>query len=222
MTAAVEPRDRWYPVARSEELVPRHVVHAQLLGQELALWRDDAGRPNAWENRCPHRGVRLSIGTNDGTELRCRYHGWRFASGTGQCTFIPAHPAQKPAQVLRATIFPVTEGHGFVWVALSEMSAPSLDSRLQGRALTTLRSLFVEAPVGAVATALAAANLDFTQIHWLQPVDDSCTVIHSAMVDVAPEMDRLTLLRTEHAKLAAVRDAAEAKVRADLSKAPSS
>jgi hypothetical protein len=34
----------WFPVARVEEVVPRHVVHAQLLGQEIALWRDDAGQ----------------------------------------------------------------------------------------------------------------------------------------------------------------------------------
>ena len=94
----MEFENRWFPVARSEEVVARHVVQTQLLGQEAALWRDDSGLANAWENRCPHRGVRLSIGINTGSELQCRYHGWRYASGGGQCTFIPAHPDQKPPQ----------------------------------------------------------------------------------------------------------------------------
>jgi phenylpropionate dioxygenase-like ring-hydroxylating dioxygenase large terminal subunit len=34
------------------------------------------------ENRCLHRGVRLSIGVNDGRELTCQYHGWRYSSRT--------------------------------------------------------------------------------------------------------------------------------------------
>ena len=108
----------WFPVARVEEVVPRHVVQAQILGQEVAIWRDDEGKVNAWENRCPHRGVRLSIGINDGKELRCQYHGWRYASGSGQCTYIPAHPGQKPANVIKAKPYGVTERYGFVWVNL--------------------------------------------------------------------------------------------------------
>jgi len=109
---------RWFPVAGADDVVPRHVVHTQLLGQELAVWRDDADELNAWENRCPHRGVRLSIGTNTGTELRCRYHGWRFASGSGRCSFIPSHPTQKPASTLRARVYPVCVRGGHVWVTL--------------------------------------------------------------------------------------------------------
>ena len=112
--------DRWFPVARSEEVVARHVVQTQLMGQEAALWRDDAGLANAWENRCPHRGVRLSIGINTGSELQCRYHGWRYASASGQCTFIPAHPDQKPPNVIKAKPYACAERSGFVWINLGE------------------------------------------------------------------------------------------------------
>ena len=72
---------RWFPVCRGEEAAPRHIVHTALLGQELAVWRADDGAVNAWENRCPHRGVRLSVGTNLGDRLKCRYHGWTYESG---------------------------------------------------------------------------------------------------------------------------------------------
>jgi nitrite reductase/ring-hydroxylating ferredoxin subunit len=148
---------RWFPVARSEEVISRHVVQTQLLGQEIAVWRDDAGSVNAWENRCPHRGVRLSIGFNTGTELRCQYHGWRYATGSGQCTFIPAHPTQKPSSALHARVYGSIEQNGFVWARLgSQTQAPALPTLPTPATLqaTTLRSLFVEAPRSAVAEAL--------------------------------------------------------------------
>jgi nitrite reductase/ring-hydroxylating ferredoxin subunit len=153
-------KDRWYPVARSEEVITRHVVQTQLLGQEIAVWRDDVGGVNAWENRCPHRGVRLSIGINTGTELRCQYHGWRYATGSGQCTFIPAHPTQKPSSALRTNVYGSIEQYGFVWVHLGPQrqtpALPTLPSLPVAATLqaTTLRSLFVEAPTSAVAEAL--------------------------------------------------------------------
>ena len=61
---------------------------------------------NVWENRCLHRGVRLSIGVNDGAELVCRYHAWRYANRSGGCTYIPAHqptlrPVRRPARRFR-------------------------------------------------------------------------------------------------------------------------
>jgi nitrite reductase/ring-hydroxylating ferredoxin subunit len=156
---------RWFPVARSAEIVPRHVAQTQLLGHEIALWRSDAGAINAWENRCPHRGVRLSIGFNTGNEVRCQYHAWRFASGSGQCTFIPAHPTQKPASGIRAGVYAVIESHHFVWVSLDPL-AEGLDSATEAARLslpasiqpvaqdTTLRSMFVNAAAEAVGGAL--------------------------------------------------------------------
>lgn len=149
-----EVPQRWFPVARAEEVTPRLVVQVQVLGREIVLWRDDAGRVNAWENRCPHRGVRLSIGLNTGTELRCRYHGWRFATGTGYCTHIPAHPGQKPAAAIRATRYGCVEQHHFVWVNLSTDADPEALPALTTTPVTTLRSVFVEAPAADVAQAL--------------------------------------------------------------------
>ena len=86
----------WHPIASSEDLPFRHVFHGQLLGRELAVWRADDGNVNVWENRCLHRGVRLSIGINEGAELRCQYHGWRYANHlqdvyTGELILVTEH-----------------------------------------------------------------------------------------------------------------------------------
>jgi nitrite reductase/ring-hydroxylating ferredoxin subunit len=157
--------DRWFAVARSEEVIPRHIVHTQLSGREIAVWRDAAGGAHAWENRCPHRGVRLSLGINTGAALHCRYHGWRFAGDDGRCIFIPSHPNQKPAGTIRAGVFASSERHGYVWVhggaapgeALPDVAPPAIP-RPAGLAAAipshTLRSVFVEAPAPALTRAL--------------------------------------------------------------------
>ena len=230
----VSPERRWFPVCRGEEAAPRHIVHTALLGQELAVWRADDGTVNAWENRCPHRGVRLSVGTNLGDRLKCRYHGWTYESGSGQCVERPAHPGEKPPSMVRARRFPCAEVSGYIWVRLADEgdddSDPAPDSTEPG---LTLRSIHVRAPAAAVADALAwhageapggspaevadlytvrNAHAEAGEIRYaLQPVSDAETVIHAALVDAPPESERIAVLRRENARLCAVRDAIEAK-----------
>ena len=160
----VSPERRWFPVCRGEEAVPRHIVHTALLGQELAVWRADDGAVNAWENRCPHRGVRLSVGTNLGDRLKCRYHGWTYESGSGQCVERPAHPGEKPPSLVRAHRYACVEVGGYVWVRLAgggddgagtgSDPGPGFGSD-SAPAGFTLRSIHVFAPAAAVADALA-------------------------------------------------------------------
>jgi len=147
----------WYPVARADDLPMRHVFQGQLQGIELALWRADDGRVNAWENRCPHRSVRFTLGVNTGEKLRCQYHGWQYQSGDGRCTFIPATSGTAPPPSLCAQTFAVTEANGYVWVSLAAEAAG-----LVGAAFVpefeplrlALRSLTFNASLDAVAAEL--------------------------------------------------------------------
>ena len=50
--------------------------------------------------------MRLSIGINDGRELKCQYHGWRYSNRTAGCTYIPAHPADAPARTITNRTYP--------------------------------------------------------------------------------------------------------------------
>ncbi len=84
----------WYPVARSDALAEGQLRGVRLLGEDLALWRA-GGQAFAWQDRCIHRGTRLSLGKVEDGLLACPYHGWRY-DGTGRCVRIPAHPAQTP------------------------------------------------------------------------------------------------------------------------------
>ncbi len=146
----------WFPVASSHELPFRHVMQSQLLGQEFAIWRADDGAVNIWENRCLHRGVRLSIGVNDGAELKCQYHGWRYANRSAACTYIPAHPANAPARTITNRTFAMVEAGGLVWTSLS--GGPFSDP-LAGQSGRPLRAIPVEARPEAVRAALQKASL---------------------------------------------------------------
>ena len=143
MTA--DPFTMWHPVASEHDVPYRHVHHGQLLGRELAVWRADDDFVNVWENRCLHRGVRLSIGSNDGTELRCQYHGWRYANRSAGCTYIPAHPADAPARTICNRTFPSVERYGLIWSGESPVGEPPTVDVLEAGTPFGLRNLPVHA-----------------------------------------------------------------------------
>jgi len=106
----------WHPVADAAALASGQVVAGHVLGHELVLWRAADGQVRAWEDRCPHRGVRLSVGRVDVARdvVTCRYHGWSFGAD-GACTDVPAQPgAALPAAAVRR--FAVQEAYGLIWV----------------------------------------------------------------------------------------------------------
>lgn len=125
--------DQWTPVAMSKEL-GKAPLGLTLASERIVLFRDNEGRVSALHDRCPHRGVKLSLGkvSKEGC-LECPFHGWRFASG-GSCTHIPLNPMpQEKRQRFSATAFPVQERGGLIWLytrpgmeAPDELSVPSV------------------------------------------------------------------------------------------------
>ncbi len=206
---------RWYAVARAAEVAAPHLLPVQLCGVELVLWRDAGGQINAWEDRCPHRGVRLSIGLHRGQTLQCQYHGWRFASGSGACRFIPSQPDQPAPAAIRARPYPVREQGGFVWVTLGGETTP-LPAPLPADS-TTLRSLWVEAPLVRLSALLAdratpGDDLIFHQperILLLQPATRRQTLLHGLLPRLLAADQRLAELRRHHQAMLSLRDAAE-------------
>jgi phenylpropionate dioxygenase-like ring-hydroxylating dioxygenase large terminal subunit len=110
-------RLHWHPVAASTDVATAPLA-VRLLGDDLVLWRDEAGAAHAWPDRCPHRGARLSMGRVEDGRLECPYHGWQFDAG-GQCTRVPALPAFVPPATHRVQACEVRERHGLVFVRLA-------------------------------------------------------------------------------------------------------
>ncbi|MGB1508948.1 MAG: Rieske (2Fe-2S) protein, partial [Paracoccaceae bacterium] len=49
-------------VGFSDTLSNARVMRAFVNGKDVVVWRSTSGKLSAWENRCPHRGMRLSHG----------------------------------------------------------------------------------------------------------------------------------------------------------------
>lgn len=113
----------WVPIALSRD-VPGGTTRAVILdGLELALWRGEKGGVQIWEDRCPHRGMRLSFGFVRGDALNCLYHGWEYGSDAS-CTRIPAHPDLAVPSTIRARAYEGSETGGMIVVNLGRSEPP--------------------------------------------------------------------------------------------------
>lgn len=108
-------RNLWYPVAPSW-MVLSAPVGVTRLGKRIALWRDSEGAVHAVEDRCPHRGARLSQGWNVGARLACAYHGVEV-DAHGIVARVPAIESSRLEGRKCVAAYPVVERAGtvFVW-----------------------------------------------------------------------------------------------------------
>ncbi|WP_237155506.1 Rieske (2Fe-2S) protein [Oryzibacter oryziterrae] len=140
------------PVSLSADLDAGAVTGIRVAGQDLVLWRDEAGVAHAWDDRCPHRGMRMSFGFVRGGSLNCLYHGWQYGKD-GQCSRIPAHPDLEVPKTIRIPSFPVIERAGIVWVS----TAPDASLALADPGpVTPLRSLRLPVSLAVALNALKA------------------------------------------------------------------
>jgi phenylpropionate dioxygenase-like ring-hydroxylating dioxygenase large terminal subunit len=183
----------WAPVMASEHVPPNQIIQGFLHGQELAIWRNAQGDIQVWENRCPHRGTRFTLGRIIDGQLSCGYHGWRFAGG-GQCSFIPALPKLIPPKSIAAKTYSAVERYGMVWAALGQPAnevpaIPALSD--QSRRTIFCRSFVTYAAAGDVITRLQPAYTssgpgvlidtsapELTSVLLVQPMASQKSVVH--------------------------------------------
>ena len=151
----------WYPVALSAEVRSADNIVASFAGGvELALWRSAEGAVQVWENRCPHRGVRFTLGQVVGDQLSCAYHGWQYSAGTGQCAAIPAHPAMPAPRNVCAKVYVAAEADGMIWVSLeTQVLLPPPPTGMVPPDWHFCRTLTLRSTNGAVRAALEAQQL---------------------------------------------------------------
>jgi predicted acylesterase/phospholipase RssA len=102
-------REYWYPAIETRK-VRGKPVSLMMLGDDLVLFRDGAGKVVALSDWCPHRGARLSLGVCEfeGT-VTCPYHGYVF-DGTGQCVAgLIERPDSSFPSKLHARAYPTEE-----------------------------------------------------------------------------------------------------------------
>ena len=123
---ALMPRYR-QPAVLAEELdTPRPVKRVRLLGEDLVLFRDDAGRYGLLDRHNAYRGAYPAFARCEDGGLRCPFHGWLYdASGT--CLEQPAEPAGSTVHLkVRQPSYPRVERGGIVRAYLGPGEPPPM------------------------------------------------------------------------------------------------
>jgi nitrite reductase/ring-hydroxylating ferredoxin subunit len=160
-------RRYWLPVALAEELPEGGApVPLTIMGEELVLFRDDAGRPGLLGLHCAHRGADLSYGRLEDGGLRCIYHGWLYDIA-GRCLEQPGEPAGSTFhERIRQTAYPCQERAGAIFAYMGPGGPPLLPNYD-----------FLTAPDDyAVATKL------YSECNFLQALDGGLDPAHVAFL----------------------------------------
>ena len=60
----------------------------------MVAFRGHDGRVGVLDERCPHRGVSLTLARNADCALTCIFHGWKI-DADGNVVDVPAEPAER-------------------------------------------------------------------------------------------------------------------------------
>jgi phenylpropionate dioxygenase-like ring-hydroxylating dioxygenase large terminal subunit len=118
-------RDKWYALCPSWKVRPGELTRIDRAGEELLAWRDSGGAVHVQEDRCPHRGARLSLGVHMGDRLACNYHGVQVDAG-GVVVSVPGSPGCSLEGRRALRTFPTEEHAGaiFAWFPSDDGSEP--------------------------------------------------------------------------------------------------
>lgn len=104
----------WFQVLWSDELEPGQVMPKHVFGQELVLFRTEAGEVGVLDAYCPHLGAHLGHGgCVEGDSIRCPFHAWKFDKD-GTCTEVPY--AKKIPPKAKAKAWHVRDQSGMILV----------------------------------------------------------------------------------------------------------
>ena len=110
-------RRHWMPACLAEDVAeaggtPRRI---RLLGEDLVVFRDSAGRLGLLDDYCPHRRASLALGRNENCGLTCLYHGWRI-DVDGNVLEMPSEPPDSGfKERVKHRSYPVHEAADMIW-----------------------------------------------------------------------------------------------------------
>jgi phenylpropionate dioxygenase-like ring-hydroxylating dioxygenase large terminal subunit len=121
----------WYPALWASEVgrTPRAV---KLCGRNIMVMREPGGAARALSDRCPHRGVRLSLGKEEfpGT-ISCPYHGWTYRLSDGECVaVITDGPDSRMCGAVTVKTYPTEERLGLLWIFVGDRPPHPIEEQL--------------------------------------------------------------------------------------------
>ena len=104
----------WHGIAMSSELGELPLA-VRIMGEDLVLFRDKAGRVGLLKKHCAHRRASLEFGHVEERGIRCCYHGWLY-DVDGTLLEAPAEPPESSIfKNIRQGAYPVKEYKGLLF-----------------------------------------------------------------------------------------------------------
>jgi phenylpropionate dioxygenase-like ring-hydroxylating dioxygenase large terminal subunit len=92
--------NQWYAILESREIKKGKIISVTRMGEKMVAWRNMRGELSLMSDKCPHRGVALSVGKLSGDCIQCPFHGFEYDI-SGACTLVPANGSNsKPPKAL--------------------------------------------------------------------------------------------------------------------------
>jgi vanillate O-demethylase monooxygenase subunit len=156
----------WYMAAWDHELIDGRLLARTLLEKPVLLYKGDSGRAAALDNRCCHRGAKLSNGRLEGDDVRCMYHGLKF-DPSGRCIQIPGQ--DNIPKNLGVRSYPVVEQQHILWIWMGDPAKAD-------------RSLIVDIPYLENPAWRGVPDYMHYQANYLLIVDNLSDFAHLAFV----------------------------------------
>lgn len=179
--------NQWRGIGLDQQVQPESSNPVIVNGEMLAMWRGEEGPVRVWEDRCPHRGMRLSFGFVRGDSLRCIYHGWTYRED-GQCSEIPAHPDLTPPKTICAASYPAETRYGIVWTSLERAAPSPLPDLGPDDGWEPVRSLYVNGSADHVEAAIEAFDFGMPSVVKLKHVN-------AVALDIGPDLELLIAIQ---------------------------
>jgi phenylpropionate dioxygenase-like ring-hydroxylating dioxygenase large terminal subunit len=116
-------RNFWYVGASDTEVRDRPLGRT-ILGEPIVFFRSKDGTLSAFEDRCPHRSLPLSMGKLVDDTLQCHYHGLRF-DRSGKCVRVPGQDLIPSGA--RVKTYPVAERYHWIWIWMGDPALANPD-----------------------------------------------------------------------------------------------
>ncbi len=111
-------RNAWYAAGFSDEF-GRHLLARTYLDEAVVIYRTADGKPVAFEDRCAHRRLPLSMGRLVEDQIECGYHGLVYDC-TGSCVKIPGQSRESIPPGARVRTYPVVDRHNYLWIWMGD------------------------------------------------------------------------------------------------------
>ena len=114
-------KNAWYPALFSTEIADNEVKGVTIAGHDILL-RRVKGHVHAIQDRCAHRGVKMSLRPTCLTDetITCWYHGFTYGLDDGTLKTIVASPDDPLIGNVRIRTYPVEERAGIIFVFVGD------------------------------------------------------------------------------------------------------